>query len=169
MLPLFLASLVLTMVISCPFLPCVFMFTHLSVNACSLHFLLLHVSSAHSSATQSSCVFFPSSVATSIFETCLQFTPHWPFITHVDDLPTHFIVNNNLVSPSAALYHDNHSFCSSTTPLAQLFPLSSDLLCFCYTFPLWLSQPFRVCSHAYPGPHFLESMESHSFLTSLFS
>ena len=65
---------------------------------------------------------FPSLVATCIFETCLQFTPHWPFITHVDDLPTHFIVNNNLVSLSAALYHDYHSFCNSTTPLAQLFP-----------------------------------------------
>ena len=66
--------------------------------------------------------FFPSLVATCTFETCLQFTPHWSFITHVDNLPSHFIVNNNLVSPSAALYHNNHSFCNSATPLAQLFP-----------------------------------------------
>ena len=62
----------------------------------------------------------------------------------LDDLPTHFIVNNNPISPSAALYHDSHSFCNSTNPLAQLF--SSDPLWFCYTFPLWLSQPFRVFS-----------------------
>ena len=122
MLPLVSASLALAMVTSCPFLPCVFVFTHLGINACPLHLLLLNLSSAHSSTTQSSCRFFPSLVAPCIFETYLQFTPHWPFITHADDLPFHFIVNNNLVSPSAALYHDNHSFCNCTTPLAQLFP-----------------------------------------------
>ena len=110
MLPLFLESLALAMVTSCPFWPCVFMFTHLGINACPLHLLLLNFLSAHSSATQSSCGFlFPSLFTTCIFRTCLQFIPHWPFITHVDDLPTHFIVHNNLVSPSAALYHDNHS------------------------------------------------------------
>ena len=110
MLPLVLASLALAMVTSCPFWPCVFMFTHLGINACPLHLLLLYVSSAHSSTTQSSCRFFPSLVAPCIFETYLQFTPHWSLITHVDDLPSHFTVYNNLVSPSAALYHDNHSF-----------------------------------------------------------
>ena len=62
MLPLVLASLALAMVTSCPFLPCVFMFTHLGINACPLHLLLLNVSSAHSSTTQSSCRFFPSSL-----------------------------------------------------------------------------------------------------------
>ena len=144
MLPLFLASLALVMVTSCPFLPCVFMFTHLGINACPLHLLLLNFLSAHSSPTQSSCGFFPSLFATCIFRTCLQFIPHWPFITHVDDLPTHFIVHNNLVSPSAALYHDNHSVCNSTTPSGSAF--SSDPLWFCYTFPLWLSQHFRVFS-----------------------
>ena len=109
------------MVTSCPFLPCVFMFTHLGINACPLHLLLLNFLSAHSSANQSSCGFFPSLFATCIFRTCLQFIPHWLFITHVDDLPTHVIVHNNLISPSAALYHDNQSV-TVLPPLAQLFP-----------------------------------------------
>ena len=121
MLPLVLASLALAMVTSCPFLPCVFMFTHFGINACPLHLLLLNVSSAHSSTTQSSCRFFPSLVTTCVFETYLQFTPHWPFITHADDLPSHFIVNNNLVSPSAALYHDLSFFLRSAMVLLH-FP-----------------------------------------------
>ena len=153
MLPLFLAFLALAIVTSCSFLPCVFMFTNLGINACPLHLLLLNVSSAHSSATQSSCGFFPSFVAMCIFETCLQFTPHWQFIAHVDDLPTHFIVNNNLVSPSAALYHDNHSFCNSATPLSFFLRSALVLLHFPSVAQLTLQGIF--CSHAYPGPHFL--------------
>ena len=118
--------------------------------------------------------FFPSLFATCIFRTCLQFIPHWPFITHVDDLPTRFIVHNNLVSPSAALYHDNHSVCNSTTPSGSAF--SSDPLWFCYTFPLWLSQHFRVFSaHTHTQAPIFLSQRSHiaqqspSFPTSLFS
>ena len=82
----------------------------------------------------------------------------------LDDLPTHFIVNNNPVSPSAALYHDSHSFCNSTNPLAQLF--SSVPLWFCYTFPLWLSQPFRVFSaHTHTqAPTFLSQWSHIVFL-----
>ena len=91
MLPLVLASLALAMVTSCPFLPCVFMFTHLGINACPLHLLLLNVSSAHSSTTQSSCRFFPSLVATCIFETYLQFTPHWPLALHM--LMTYLLIS----------------------------------------------------------------------------
>ena len=149
------------MVTSCPFLPSVFMFTHLGINACPLHLLLLNFLSAHSSATQSSCGFFPSLFATCIFRTCLQFIPHWPFIYTFDDLSTHFIVHNNLVSPSAALYHDNHSVWNSTNPSGSAF--SSDSLWFRYTFPLWLSQQhFRVFSaHTHTQAPIFLSQWSH--------
>ena len=123
-------------------LPCVLMFTHLSINACPLHLLLLTVLSAHSSVTQSSCV-FPSLFATCIFKICLQFTLHWPFITH---WMTYLLISLWTTIPLALLQHCimivTHSV--TFTPLAQLF--SSDPLWFCYTFPLWLSQPFRLFS-----------------------
>ena len=77
--------------------------------------------------------FFPFLFATCIFRTCLQFIPHWPFITHVDDLPTHFIVS-----------------------------FSSDSLWFCYTFPLWLSKHFRVFSaHTHTQAPIFLSQRSH--------
>ena len=114
-------------------------------------------------------VFLPSLVATCIFKTCLQFTAHWPFITHVDDLPSHFIVNNNLISPSAALYHDNHSFCITVLPPWLSFFLRSALVLLHFPSVAHRTLQGLFCSHVYPGPHFLESTESHSFPTSLFS
>ena len=157
--PPFLACLVLAMVTRCPF-SLVFSFL-----------LILALMHAHSTSSylifhqlihlQVSLLVFSSSVSTCIFETCLQCTPDWPFITHVDDLHTDFIANNNLVSPSTALYHNNHSFYNRTSPLAQPFPQIHSG--FATLFPLWLSQSFRVTYvHTHTQAHTLLSQRSRA-------
>ena len=151
---------------SCPFFALYVHVHYLGINAYPL-LLLLNFSSAHSSATQSSCV-FSSSVATCILETVCNL--------HLTGHSLHMLMTYLVISLSTKI--------SLTLPQHFIMIITHSIT----VLPLWLScflrsalvllhtvpsvaQPTlqgHFCSHAYPGPHFLESMESRRSPTSLF-